>query len=230
VILAAYNEARALPGLLSSLAGLGELSGDLCFVVVDDGSSDGTVEAAARCGAEVVSHSSNRGLGAALLTALRVARDADVVLTMDADGTAGLEVATRLLVSVVGGARVAVASLYVAGAEVKGVPFWRRALSRAASGLVRWSWTSRCGTVRRGSGRTPVASCAGCCLAWGCPGDLPRAGVTGGTSVEVPALCGQGGGGAAVAGLLGAGPTRLHLGRGSLEALGWVAKAALLGR
>lgn len=140
VVLPAYNEARALPGLLSSLAGLGELCGDLrlvVVVVVDDGSSDETAEIALRSGAEVVSHPSNRGLGAALLGGLKAASDADVVLTMNAGGTVGLEVARRLLVAVVGGAGVAVTSRCVAGAEVKGVPSWHRVLSRAASWLVR---------------------------------------------------------------------------------------------
>lgn len=80
VVLPAYDEARALPGLLSSLAGLGELCGDLRLaVVVGDGCSDETAEIASRGGAEVVSHPSNRSLGAALFGGLKAARDADVV-------------------------------------------------------------------------------------------------------------------------------------------------------
>jgi len=88
-------------------------------------------------GAQVVRHSSNLGLGQALLTGLRACSDADVILTMDADGTAGLDVALALAVAVAGGADLAVASRYVPGARVAGIPAGRRLLSRAGSVLAR---------------------------------------------------------------------------------------------
>jgi glycosyltransferase involved in cell wall biosynthesis len=57
-------------------------------VVVDDGSSDATAEAARVAGAEVVTHPVNRGKGAALVTAFRMlfGRGLDAVVTVDADG------------------------------------------------------------------------------------------------------------------------------------------------
>ena len=57
-------------------------------LVVDDGSRDGTAEAARAAGAEVVSHPVNRGKGAALVTGFRAlfARGASRVVTVDADG------------------------------------------------------------------------------------------------------------------------------------------------
>lgn len=57
-------------------------------LVVDDGSTDGTAEAAAAAGARVVSHSANRGKGAALATAFAdlFGRGYDAVVTVDADG------------------------------------------------------------------------------------------------------------------------------------------------
>lgn len=57
-------------------------------VVVDDGSSDATAEAARGAGAEVVTHPVNRGKGAALVTAFRTlfGRGLDAVVTVDADG------------------------------------------------------------------------------------------------------------------------------------------------
>jgi len=135
VVIPAYNEARALPGLLCSLGNLRDLFAEVRFVVVDDGSSDGTAEVAARHGAEVVRHPSNRGPGPALLSGLRAAQDADAVVTAGADGAAGREVASRLILAVMGGAGIAVASRYVAGAEVRGVPLLRRLLSRGVSVL-----------------------------------------------------------------------------------------------
>jgi glycosyltransferase involved in cell wall biosynthesis len=57
-------------------------------IVVDDGSSDGTADAARAGGAEVVRHPRNLGKGAALETGLREAASAGfaVAVTVDADG------------------------------------------------------------------------------------------------------------------------------------------------
>lgn len=57
-------------------------------LVVDDGSSDATAEAARGAGAELVTHRVNRGKGAALVTAFRTlfVRGCDAVVTLDADG------------------------------------------------------------------------------------------------------------------------------------------------
>lgn len=57
-------------------------------LVVDDGSTDATAEAARNAGAEVVSHDVNRGKGAALRTAFEVlfGAGAEAVVTLDADG------------------------------------------------------------------------------------------------------------------------------------------------
>lgn len=57
-------------------------------IVVDDGSTDGTGEAAARAGARVIRHLENSGAGAATMTGVEAARrlEADVVVTLDADG------------------------------------------------------------------------------------------------------------------------------------------------
>jgi glycosyltransferase involved in cell wall biosynthesis len=57
-------------------------------LVVDDGSSDATAEAARGAGAELMAHRVNRGKGAALVTAFRTlfARGCDAVVTLDADG------------------------------------------------------------------------------------------------------------------------------------------------
>jgi glycosyltransferase involved in cell wall biosynthesis len=68
------------------------VSGTRLFIddvlVVDDGSTDDTHERAARAGAVVVGHGSNRGKGEALKTGFRllVERGFDAVLTLDADG------------------------------------------------------------------------------------------------------------------------------------------------
>jgi glycosyltransferase involved in cell wall biosynthesis len=57
-------------------------------VVVDDGSSDGTSEAARKAGASVVRHATNQGPGVAYRSCFEAARvrDADVLITLDGDG------------------------------------------------------------------------------------------------------------------------------------------------
>jgi glycosyltransferase involved in cell wall biosynthesis len=58
------------------------------IIVVDDGSRDKTRDIALKEGVKVVSHTHNMGLGAALRHGFRVAikMDADVIITLDADG------------------------------------------------------------------------------------------------------------------------------------------------
>jgi glycosyltransferase involved in cell wall biosynthesis len=68
-------------------------------LVVDDGSHDGTAEAARAAGAEVHSFAENRGKGAALRAAFAIlfSRGFGAVVTIDADGQHLPEEASRLL-------------------------------------------------------------------------------------------------------------------------------------
>ncbi|MEO0415813.1 MAG: glycosyltransferase family 2 protein [Verrucomicrobiota bacterium] len=58
------------------------------IIVVDDGSGDGTADAARTAGAEVIVHQVNQGKGGALQTGFARALElgADVIVTLDADG------------------------------------------------------------------------------------------------------------------------------------------------
>ena len=86
IVVPAHDEAPRLPAVLAGIPR--DRLGDAVAVVVDDGSGDGTAEAAERAGAEiVVRHEANRGLGAALRTGLEAARtlDARAAVYLDAD-------------------------------------------------------------------------------------------------------------------------------------------------
>src|SRR5262245_37492700 len=110
-------------------------------VLVDDGSTDRTIaeaEAAVKDSGgalplTVLKHEQNRGLGAGLRTGiywcLDHASDADVIVTLDADNTHPPAMIPTLVGKLDEGYDLAIASRYRAGAEVHGVPGYRRALS-----------------------------------------------------------------------------------------------------
>jgi len=88
VILPAFNEAASIAPLIEGIRRMAaerQRTDIFEIVVVDDGSSDGTGEAAAQAGARVVHHPYNIGNGAAVKAGMRVA-GGDVFVMMDADG------------------------------------------------------------------------------------------------------------------------------------------------
>jgi len=82
-IIPAYNEASTLAEVIKYTQPFVDV-----VVVVNDGSKDQTAQIAFACGAQVVSHVINRGLGAAIGTGLEAAKrlQADVAITLDGDG------------------------------------------------------------------------------------------------------------------------------------------------
>jgi len=101
IVMPAYNEERTIGGVLDIL----RQEGYSKVIVVDDGSRDRTAEIARSKGALVVSHPKNMGLGAALRTGLRMAREqgADRAVTFDADGQHDPKAVRRLLEALDGG-------------------------------------------------------------------------------------------------------------------------------
>jgi glycosyltransferase involved in cell wall biosynthesis len=98
VVIPAYNEVAAIGSTLEQVQAVMEaarLQGEI--IVVDDGSSDGTVDVVARFSTvRLIKHPQNRGYGAALKTGIRQA-SYDVVVILDADGTYPCEMIPRLV-------------------------------------------------------------------------------------------------------------------------------------
>lgn len=142
IVVPCFNEAESLDQLAASLTGLGTTLNqqyDVEFLLVDDGSSDGTGELllqafGARPGYRVVRHEQNRGIAAAIATGIAAAR-AEIVCSIDADCTYDPVQLGRLLPLLVADVDLVVASPYHPLGRVNNVPRWRLGLSKLASGL-----------------------------------------------------------------------------------------------
>ena len=82
ILLPAFNEEQAIADTIHKIK---ELYPDFEVLVIDDGSTDNTMQAAMDAGANVWPHPYNIGNGAAVKTGLRMARGEWIVM-MDADG------------------------------------------------------------------------------------------------------------------------------------------------
>ena len=140
-----YNERDGIPKLLRALDETRQALGpeyDWEFVLVDDGSTDGTAEvlkAATLAGAQmrVVRHPRNRGLGAALRTGFAHA-SGELVATADSDCTYDPRELVEMLKLLAPGIDVVVASPYHPNGGVQNVPAYRLILSRNLSRLYGW--------------------------------------------------------------------------------------------
>lgn len=88
VVIPAFNEQRFIGSVVLRARQYAQT-----VVVVDDGSTDETAVVAREAGAHVIIHAHNQGKGGALNTGFAFARqmDADVVVTIDADGQHDVE-------------------------------------------------------------------------------------------------------------------------------------------
>lgn len=156
VIIPAYNEGAIFTSTLVKIAehfALYRTSGYECsYLIVNDGSTDETAEAAEafahwRSNVRIITHATNRGLGAALRTAF-AAVEGDFAVVLDADLSYSPHVGMELLEALEReDADVATASPYMRGGTVRNVPAVRRFLSREANRILSLSVNARLATL-----------------------------------------------------------------------------------
>jgi glycosyltransferase involved in cell wall biosynthesis len=105
VLLPALNEAGNIAAVVKGVLALSFPGIELSALVVDDGSSDGTAAIARQAGARVISHSINRGVGAAFRTGIHAVRaeGVDYLAHMDSDGQILAEDLGRVIEPVLAG-------------------------------------------------------------------------------------------------------------------------------
>jgi len=113
----------------------------LTFILVDDGSTDGSWNVMCelfkeQSGCILLRHSTNRGIGAAILTGIRGAHT-EIVCSIDADCSYDPCELEKLLPLLTCDVDLVTGSPYHPQGRVIGLPVWRLFLSRAASHLYR---------------------------------------------------------------------------------------------
>jgi len=142
VVIPAFNEELGIGPVIEELwnstrqkGGAGTI-GEV--IVVDDGSSDHTAEIAAKAGARVLRHRSNRGYGAALKTGITAAKN-DLIVMIDADGTYPCKYIPEMLTALETSDMVVAARI---GANVK-IPLVRRPAKWALTRLANYMTNSK---------------------------------------------------------------------------------------
>ena len=139
VFIPAWNEEENLPAVLDELHG--ELP-DVDVLVVDDGSTDGTADAARGGGAEVFSFEANRGLPAVIAAGYGYAAEHgyEYCGRVDADGQHPAAELRRLLERVrAGECDVAVGSRFASGDGYEAYRYTSSAARRLGTGVLRRS-------------------------------------------------------------------------------------------
>ncbi len=144
IVIPLYNELEGITALLEMLADLDATLGDrfeFQFLLVDDGSDDGTAELLSEAVAtyshyKIVRHQANRGIAAAIHTGLLHA-NSDVVVSIDADGSYDAMQLAEMLPLFTPEVDLLTASPYHPAGRVENVAPWRLWISRQASSIYR---------------------------------------------------------------------------------------------
>jgi len=143
VVLPAYNESARIGATLEKIVAHAQQQGWKCeVIVVNDGSSDDTVEIVRRYQAQhptlqLLENPGNRGKGYSVRNGMLHAHG-DIVLFSDADLSSPISEAGKLFAAIEGGADIAFGSRWLkADLQIKRQPFYRQLLGRIFNLLLR---------------------------------------------------------------------------------------------
>lgn len=154
VVIPCYNEETSLPYLANTLRSVGgrlsEAGFEMRLLFVDDHSTDRTPALLAELfggmeNARIVTHESNLGVAAGIMTGLREATT-EIVCSMDCDCTYDPHELVRMIPMLDQETDLVTASPYHPEGGVRNVPGWRLFLSKGASWLYRRALRSKLDT------------------------------------------------------------------------------------
>jgi dolichol-phosphate mannosyltransferase len=149
LIVPCFDESETVEHLAAKLAAarkkLSHL--DIELVLVDDGSTDDTLEKLKECFVDfdnviICSDGMNRGVSGAIMQGIRAASN-DIVCSMDSDCTYSPDQIRVLLDHLSDDISMVIGSPYHPQGRVTGVPAWRIGISKSAAGIYRFFLKSK---------------------------------------------------------------------------------------
>lgn len=135
----AYNEAKSIGTTIQNIPRTYDGINEVLIQVIDDGSSDDTAKIAHEAGADiVVSHTTNRRLGAAFNTAVdsALSHGADIMVNIDADGQFdALQISEMITPILSGAADITIGDRFRSG-RAQNIPFIKKFLNKLAAKMV----------------------------------------------------------------------------------------------
>lgn len=145
-VLPVYNEAKNVPRVIANLRAV--MAGrDYKIIVVNDGSTDGSLAALKRLGSRLVlieTYKVNMNIGAVFATAIdrvlsQPARNDDVMVIMESDQTSAVSLVPHLTREIeISKQDIVIASRYQINGQYQNFPWMRQIYSRGANILMRY--------------------------------------------------------------------------------------------
>jgi len=147
IYIPAYNEEENIQRVLAALPTKLEGIGEVATLVVDDGSTDRTVELAQGAAAAIIKHYKNRGVGAAFRSSVQYAleNNADILVSIDADGQFSPGEIPALIKPILDGeANMVIGNRFHNGkpVDMPGIKFWgNKQVTRIVSSITGQKFT-----------------------------------------------------------------------------------------